>query len=417
MIKVTDFGIAKASNSATITNSSKVMGSAHYFSPEQAKGSVVDARTDIYSLGIVMYEMITGKVPFDAESPVSVALKHIQESVIPPNQINKDIPESLNKVVLKCLEKQPIKRYQSIKDLLDDLLKIQNNEDILTDDNLSENDMTRVMDTAIINDKLKESLYNEDEEGDDDEDSEEDEDKSVGVLNKRSSGRKINKKLIGGAIAVLIVVIGAVSAFLAHGKLGGSEVVVPNIVGMSKEQAEKVLKDKKLKLTVAQKVKSDKEEGTIVECYPPVGTKVKINSEVRVSISGGNILTVPNLKSMDLDTAKKIISDSKLKLASIDYQYNDYVARGNVISQTPDPDSEVKEGTEIKLVISKGPEVKYVKVPSVVGRSLGEAQGALSNAGLSLGGAKAIYTEDQSQDGKVASQSIGASERDRKSVV
>ncbi|EET86940.1 serine/threonine protein kinase [Clostridium carboxidivorans P7] len=123
VVKVTDFGIAKASNSVTITNSSKVMGSAHYFSPEQARGSFVDCRTDIYSLGIVIYEMCTGRVPYDADSPVSVALKHIQEPVIPPKQLNENIPDNLNKLILKAVEKEPIKRYQTIKDMLTDLRK------------------------------------------------------------------------------------------------------------------------------------------------------------------------------------------------------------------------------------------------------------------------------------------------------
>ncbi len=158
IVKVTDFGIAKASNSATITNSSKVMGSAHYFSPEQAKGSFVDSRTDIYSLGIVMYEMLVGKVPFDGESPVSVAVKHIQNEVVAPKEIDDKIPESLNSLVLKCLEKNPVKRYQTIKNLEEDLARIENNENILNgSSNISENDVTRVMDTAVINDKIKEN--------------------------------------------------------------------------------------------------------------------------------------------------------------------------------------------------------------------------------------------------------------------
>ncbi|APU61444.1 Stk1 family PASTA domain-containing Ser/Thr kinase [Clostridium botulinum] len=413
IVKVTDFGIAKASNSATITNSSKVMGSAHYFSPEQAKGSFVDSRTDIYSLGIVMYEMLVGKVPFDGESPVSVAVKHIQNEVVAPKEIDDKIPESLNSLVLKCLEKNPVKRYQTIKNLEEDLARIENNENILNgSSNISENDVTRVMDTAVINDKIKEMAQNDEYEDDDEEyeeDEYEDEEDEIEDKKKRSNKGKTNKKLILGiAMAVLFLVVGSVSAYLAFNKSGGKKVEVPNVVGLTKEEAEKVLSEKKLKLVVAQKVKSDKKEGTILESYPKSGEKVAENSEVRVSISSGKVAVVPNLKGMELDSAKKTIQDRKLKLGNVKYEFNDNVAAGKIISQTPDVDAEVEEGAEISLVVSNGPEIKYSTVPNLIGKSIDGAQNALANAGLSMGGSKAIITEDQSLDGQVASQSIGA---------
>ncbi|HDK7174649.1 TPA: Stk1 family PASTA domain-containing Ser/Thr kinase [Clostridium botulinum] len=413
IIKVTDFGIAKASNSATITNSSKVMGSAHYFSPEQAKGGFVDSRTDIYSLGIVMYEMLVGKVPFDGESPVSVAVKHIQNEVVAPKQIDDKIPESLNSVVLKCLEKNPVKRYQTIKNLEEDLARIENNESILNgSSNISENDVTRVMDTAVINDKIKEMAQNDEYEDDDEEyedDEYEDEEDEIEDKKKRSNKGKTNKKLILGiAMAVLFLVVGSVSAYLAFNKSGGKKVEVPNVVGLTKEEAEKVLSEKKLKLVVAQKVKNEKKEGTIIESYPKSGEKVAENSEVRVSISSGNVVVVPNLKGMELEAAKKAIQDLKLKVGNVKYEFNDNVAAGKVISQTPDIDAELKEGEEISLVISNGPEIKYSTVPNLIGKSIDRAQNALANAGLSMGGSKAIITQDQSLDGQVASQSIGA---------
>ncbi|KRU23949.1 Stk1 family PASTA domain-containing Ser/Thr kinase [Clostridium botulinum] len=413
IVKVTDFGIAKASNSATITNSSKVMGSAHYFSPEQAKGSFVDSRTDIYSLGIVMYEMLVGKVPFDGESPVSVAVKHIQNEVVAPKEIDGKIPEGLNSLVLKCLEKNPVKRYQTIKNLEEDLARIENNENILNgSSNISENDVTRVMDTAVINDKIKEMAQNDEYEEDDDEyeeDEYEDEEDEIEDKKKRSNKGKTNKKLILGiAMAVLFLVVGSVSAYLAFNKAGGKKVEVPNVVGLTKEEAEKVLSEKKLKLVVAQKVKNEKKEGTIIESYPKSGEKVAENSEVRVSISSGNVVVVPNLKGMELEAAKKAIQDLKLKVGNVKYEFNDNVAAGKVISQTPDIDAELKEGEEISLVISNGPEIKYSTVPNLIGKSIDGAQNALANAGLSMGGSKAIITEDQSLDGQVASQSIGA---------
>ncbi len=209
-------------------------------------------------------------------------------------------------------------------------------------------------------------------------------------------------------MAVLFLVVGSVSAYLAFNKSGGKKVEVPNVVGLTKEEAQKVLSEKKLKLVVAQKVKNEKKEGTIIESYPKSGEKVAENSEVRVSISSGNVVVVPNLKGMELEAAKKAIQDLKLKVGNVKYEFNDNVAAGKVISQTPDIDAELKEGEEISLVISNGPEIKYSTVPNLIGKSIDGAQNALANAGLSMGGSKAIITEDQSLDGQVASQSIGA---------
>ncbi len=151
-----------------------------------------------------------------------------------------------------------------------------------------------------------------------------------------------------------------------------------------------------------------KRKGTIIESYPKSGEKVAENSEVRVSISSGNVVVVPNLKGMELEAAKKAIQDLKLKVGNVKYEFNDNVAAGKVISQTPDIDAELKEGEEISLVISNGPEIKYSTVPNLIGKSIDGAQNALANAGLSMGSSKAIITQDQSLDGQVASQSIGA---------
>src|SRR3712207_1337400 len=145
IIKVTDFGIAKATSSVTITNSDKIIGSAHYISPEQAKGKFVDCKTDIYSLGIILYEMVTGEVPYDGESPVSVALKHVQEELIPPIKVNPNIPESLNKLILKAVEKEPYKRYQSAHDMIIDLNKVKQNPNVNITSNVDENEYTRIM--------------------------------------------------------------------------------------------------------------------------------------------------------------------------------------------------------------------------------------------------------------------------------
>ncbi|OBR94780.1 MULTISPECIES: Stk1 family PASTA domain-containing Ser/Thr kinase [Clostridium] len=400
IVKVTDFGIAKASDSVTITNSNKIMGSAHYFSPEQAKGSFVDFRTDIYSLGIVMYEMVTGRVPYDAESPVSIALKHIQEPVVPPNQLNENIPDSLNRLILKAVEKEPIRRYQTMEDMLVDLKKIENNEKInLEDDDLS-GDMTRIMDPVDVNNAYK---------------NEDDYDEEVEPARrpvKLNLDPKKKKRILTTAIGVLVVVIGIISGYIWYNKVYSSgDITVPSIVGMKQDDAKQLVESKKLNFVVGGKEKSDKPEGTVIECFPKSGTKVKANSDVRVIIStGSDSLTVPNLVGVDFATAKDIISNSGLTLGTVSYRHSEDVAEGDVISQDPTADSKAQNGTKVNLVVSKGADAKYVTVPDVSGKNIEEAASIMAGSGLKVS-KNPVVTSDKSQSGVVTSQSIGGSQQ------
>jgi serine/threonine-protein kinase len=407
VVKVTDFGIAKASNSATITNSNKVIGSAHYFSPEQAKGSYVDFRTDIYSLGIVMYEMVTGKVPFDADSPVSVALKHIQEQIVEPKAIVNEIPDSLNKLILKALEKEPIKRYQSAREMLVDLQKINNNQDLNIEINNFDEDATRVLDASAINNaigkKQKINLNQNIPEDDYDEDDYEEEEEPPKSPKKK-------KIVISAAVIILILIVGVVAGVLANNKFGGSsssDAEVPKIIGLNKDEAKKQVESAKLNYVEVGTEKSSKPAGTVTRCYPSEGTKVKVNSDVRVYISSGETAsTMPNLKDMDLASAKDIINSNGLKLGNVSYQYSDTVAKDNVISQTPDVDSPIDSSTVVDLVVSKGPEYKTTKVPNLKNATLDQAGNMLANANLKLGSTFSEDTTDKSLDGKIFEQSV-----------
>ncbi|EDS77288.1 serine/threonine-protein kinase PrkC [Clostridium botulinum C str. Eklund] len=235
-IKVTDFGIAKATSSVTITNSDKIIGSAHYISPEQAKGRFVDCKTDIYSLGIILYEMVTGKVPYDGESPVSVALKHVQEELVPPIKVNPNIPESLNKLILKAVEKEPYKRYQSAHDMLIDLNKVKQNPNANIAVNSDENEYTKIMKPITDIDEKEPDLYDDIEDEDNEEVKElkgrEFEDKRE-KKEKRSKGSSKNKKkIVGGIIGLAVLIICVVGIFMVTGgskKTG--KVNVPNIIG------------------------------------------------------------------------------------------------------------------------------------------------------------------------------------------
>lgn len=383
IIKVTDFGIAKSTDSQTITNTSKILGSAHYFSPEQAKGNYVDYRTDIYSLGIVLYEMVTGRVPFDGESPVTVALKHIQEPAIPPQIINPAIPDNLSKLILKAIEKEPINRYQSTKEFLNDLLKLQKNEDLNIITNNLEDDFTRVMrpvtDEIIAKEnsarmnrvaKKKEIEENYDEEDEDEEDDD------------RPSGKK-RKFIVLALVGVLILALGAVTAAMLFNPSPNKKVVdtkeieVPKIKGLSKEEAQKVLEDKGFTMQIVEERISDEPEGTVIKSYPEEGTKVK-DKEVRVYISSGaGKIKLRDLSDMDVKLAESSLKSDGLVLVVDGEEFSDSVVKGAIIKQNPGADSPVKKGDKIRVTVSKGKEDKFVTVPNVQGLSEEDATAKL----------------------------------------
>lgn len=406
VVKVTDFGIAKSPNSETITNTSRVMGSAHYFSPEQAKGNYVDYRSDIYSFGVVLYEMITGRLPFDAESPVSVALKHIQEPVVPPIIIDEKIPESLNKLILKAMEKEPIKRYQSVKEILNDLLKIQKNAEVNIVSNDIDEDFTRVMkpitEKDLKNEENKKKLAAKKDEDDDEEDEDD-------YYEEDDEDRKSKKKkyLIFSLVGVLVIALGVIVAALVlkpSEKNKSEEIVVPKIIGLSQEEAKKVLESKGLKMVIGGSEPSDEPEGTVIKVYPGEGEKAQ--EKVRVTISGGaNKLTAPDLKDLDKSKAEEYLKNAGLVLGAISYDYSDDVTKGNVIRQNPTPDTEVKKGDKVDIVLSNGPKIKLIKVPSVLEMTRANAERTLKANKLEMVIAdETRKTTDKNKDGKVAFQ-------------
>ncbi|MBZ9635861.1 Stk1 family PASTA domain-containing Ser/Thr kinase [Clostridium sp. FP1] len=393
-VKVTDFGIAKASSSVTITNTSTVMGSAHYFSPEQAKASFVDFRTDIYSFGIVLYEMVTGRVPYDAESPVSVALKHIQEPVVPPKDINDNVPENLNKLILKAIEKEPIKRYQTANEMLLDLQRIQKNSEYTVTTNTMENEYTRVMAPVNVEDYEKPEV-------------------------PKNEKPKINKKnktkiIVSVAVILLIVLLGA-AGVIYKGIFGDKNVkvtaqlLVPKIIGLDKVEAKKTVEEKGLIYTEIGEENSEKPKGAVVECWPKEGTEIEANKEVRVKVSKGpEGLPVPYVKELDEASAKAAIEQKGLVLGNVTKEFSESVASGIVISQDPSAESLVQKGDKVNLVISKGADVKWSKVPELFGLSQNEAKGVLQNSNLKLGNTNEVETKDKSQDGKIFNQTIPA---------
>ena len=393
--KVTDFGIAKAVSNSTITAFGTTIGSVHYFSPEHARGGYTDAKSDIYSLGVVMYEMLTGRVPFDADTPVSVALKHMQEDPVEPIEINPNIPEAVNRIIMKALKKDPMERYQTSMELLLDLKQALKNPN----GNFVEN-----YDTTARTQKIQTDRYGNIVE---------DEEKSENAQNSKKDGKlkkwiKKHKKLsiFLGLIILFFVAFGATIGILNI--TNPKEVDLPNVVGKQKEEAQKMIEDAKLKYEVErEEYNKDVQEGFIISQDPAYFDKyhsVKEGSTVKVVISKGTEKTiVPKVVGKTQDEAIKLLEDANLK-AEVISETSKTVEAGYVISQETEENAEVAAGDTVKIHVSTGTGIKQVTMTSVIGKKEDDAKKELEELGLKV---TIAYEENTSKDnGIVLKQSI-----------
>ena len=386
--KVTDFGIAKAVSNSTITAFGTTIGSVHYFSPEHARGGYTDAKSDIYSLGVVMYEMVTGKVPFDADTPVSVALKHMQEDPVPPIELNPHLPEAVNKIILKALKKDPMLRYQTATELLQDLKMALKNPsgDFVDETDYDPTAKTQKISTQDVENMQKNSRKKEDN-------------KFVAFIKEH----KVFSVFIG---LILLFFIAFGGTMLVLKVTNPKEVEVPNVVGSTREEAQQKIEGAKLKFEVSsEEYSADTEENHVISqdpAYLESYNKVKEGSTVKVVVSKGTEKTkVPNVKGKEKDEAVQLIEDAKLK-AEVVEETSKTVKEGYVISQETDANTEVNAGDTVKLHVSTGTE--KATVPGVVGKSQDEAKKALQDLGFVV---TVTNAEDSSKEnGAVLKQSL-----------
>ncbi|MBM6801112.1 Stk1 family PASTA domain-containing Ser/Thr kinase [Mediterraneibacter glycyrrhizinilyticus] len=432
-VKVTDFGIARATTS-TQTISTSVMGSVHYTSPEQARGGVVDEKSDIYSIGITLYEMVTGHVPFDGDSTVSVALKHLQEQITSPAEEVEDLPYSLECIIMKCTQKSPNLRYHDCASLLLDLKRSLVDPDgdfvVLGAGAPSDTDKTVVMSTEEL-EKVQNRQYgrnddydDEDDGDDDSDDYDEDEDDEEDDYDRRRQDRRRKNNVNSDTkriMKILMIVAGVVVALLvlflvanAAGFFSGpgltqneSELVeVPDLRGMTEEQARKELEGTELGLKVENdpQPSNQYDEGEIMSQDPAPGDEVEAHSTITVVLSSGEeakMTEVPNVVGKSEAEAEKLIQEANL-IVHHDSDYSSDVEEGNVISSDPKAGTEVEEGTEVTIVVSLGAE--QATVPDLRNKTASAAESALADAGLS-GSASEEYS-DSVPEGQVISQSI-----------
>lgn len=394
-VKVTDFGIARAMNSTnTVMYTNSIMGSAHYLSPEQASGKSVDGNTDIYSLGVVLYEMLTGKVPFEGDTPIAVALKHVREKVIPPTRYNPSIPPLLESVVLKALAKNPADRFESISEMMGDLRlsqgftmgKTQRHEPY---------DFATQMIPAVDPDTL-----------DDFSDIDDTTPKEVQKKSMLSKIASIPQKYIVLSAAVIFL-IAFLGAFLSYGNFWSNTTVdVPNVVGKQVSVAKNILEDKHLRVSTSEVTNTDVPAGQVISQSPGAGEKVKEQRTIHLVVSKGvGDITVPDLSGMTVEQARQRLKDLGLVVGKITQGSVEGKPDNTIVAQSPSGDSKVSKGTTVDLVVNK-PQTKKVKMPDVVGMTLKDARQVLgsNNIGINqISGSvdeKAIVTEQSVKAGE-----------------
>ncbi len=364
-VKVMDFGIARlVAGPDTVEQTAAVLGTAAYLSPEQAQGQTVDARSDLYSLGIVLYEMVTGKPPFTGDSAMAVAYKHVQETPPPPSSLNADVPPRMDAVVMRALAKNPANRYQSAGEFRDDLMRVIAGQEVEATPLLpagagATQVISRPPSTAVL------------------------------PPTEPDEGRKVWMWVLIGALILLI--LGGGAYLLAQSLLGdepAAKVTVPSVIGDPFEDASAKLTD--LGLVVAEPVEQVVNDpnvvpGTVLEQKPVANTEVEKGSTVTLTIAKApRTFTVPDLTDATVGEATALLEAQSLKLGNQTEQASDTFDVGHIISQSPAADDEVPKDTPVDVVVSTGPAVTTVSVPDVTCLSFGQAKAQLVSAGLQI---------------------------------
>ena len=407
--KIADFGIAKAISTTTIVDGTNetVMGSVHYFSPEQARGGYVDEKSDIYSLGIVMYEMLTGEVPFDADNPVTVALMHINDPVTPPSKLVDGIPPGLERIVLKATDKYQSNRFKSAEELINSL----NNLDLVS----------RVVGTSMfMGGEVPQApeQYTQvtpvvppyDMRRDDDKERDD---------NKQSEKpkKKSRKKLIIALVILLAIAGGLAFAAYSMGWIGPADIKVPNLKGMTVDKAQNAVEKKELKLDVVGYEKNNKYDvGEIISQDPEKGTMVRKNHTIEVKVSKGpDEAVIPNVVGKYEDEATDILEELGYKVKVRETTSTEDA--GLVLEQQPYAGEKLKTGETVSLIVSDGKGIVQVVVPNLLGMTSSQAKSALKEAGLKVGSITKKYSDTYSEGNVMAQQYDAGQEIDEGSRV
>ena len=449
-VKVTDFGIAKAATSDTIT--SNVMGSVHYTSPEQARGGFSDEKSDVYSLGVTLYEMLTGEVPFDGETTVAIAIRHIQEAMPSPKKLNPDIPYSVDQIVLKCCEKSPDRRYQNMQELAVDLKRSISDPDGDFVKRYDPNDMghTKALTeeekrlikkgtqgkaaAEIVSDEIggqntgrknqraarheREQDFVDPDDPDDDfsDDYEEEEEEIETSMDRIARVLTVIAVVIIGVILVLI--IGGRMGLLPFGGkvdrpgINGQEemVVMPKVVGKDVSAARSALVKQGLIPELTYEESDKYTVGIVMRASVEEGTEIPVGTTVVLTVCGNSGTRIPNVVGLTKEEAVELLTQAGFNV-NISEVSSDEVDKGIVISQDPEGDVQAEEGSYVTIEVSKGPDLSgKTEMPNLIGMTEQEARNTLNAFGLKAGNVRTIIDSDPENRGLVISQDIPAGE-------
>lgn len=368
------------------------MGSVHYFSPEHARGGFTDAKSDLYSLGVVLYEMLTGKVPFDADTPVSVALKHMQENPVEPIKINPAVPIAVNKIVMKAMKKDPSFRYQTATEMLKDLtLALKNPDGDFVTVTAIENDFPTQVIPTIEKQSMEEKIKAKDEQN---------------GKKKKKSFYQNHKGLVISLILIILFALSLGGTCLVFNLTRSKDVQVPNLVGKTIDEVENTLKDTKLTYEVKEeKYDVTIDAGLVISQDPEYKNdyKIKENTKIGLVISLGQKLTnVPKVIGKTEEEARTLLEEADLEVIVVE-EFDKKVEKGYVIKQDVAESTEVGAGSAVTITVSKG--IEEATVPHVIGKPKADAISEIERAGLTV--STTLTEEDKTKDdGVVLKQSL-----------
>lgn len=367
-LKATDFGIARISSSATLTYTSTVLGTVHYISPEQAKGKFIDEKSDIYSLGVVLYQMATGEVPFDAPNAVGIALKHIQDPLVPPINLRHDLPQGLNDIIVKAMAKDPNDRFKSATELKEMLRNYQNYSSDLYQ-KTTKNPIVKENDEQP---EVKEAVYK----------------------TPKQSSTKDNKNKSKKFMWILLPIVLAALVFVAiiFGKKYINKnkqdlVLVPALTGLTENEALNKAKANNLIAVVSEyKTESNVEPGKVLEQDPESSTEVKKGTIIKLVVSKGEEqVSVPNLSNMTIENAKIQLNKLGLEIGEITKENSDNFEAGKIMQQHPDAGTSINKDSKVDVVISLGKKEELVEMVDLIGADISQASNKLKSIGLNIG--------------------------------
>lgn len=393
VLKITDFGIAKAINTGTMTSNTATIGSVHYLSPEQARGGYIDEKTDIYSLGVLLYEMVTGKLPFEGNTAVSIAMQHIEKEPVSPRIIIPEIPSSFENVILKAMRKSPSARYESATRMLVDLKKVYTGIDVPADTDYVSKDTTVIP-------KIKRDIHREEEHI-----PQKHSKQQNNVSSKKNDVLSVLAGVVTGLFLIAVIAFFILNPISCSGKKTEGDLELPYFVGMTIAEAEGIIVESDIKIEVEREERDDsKEEGEILSQSPKAGDMVASDATVKVIINGAKKqFTIPSVVNNEEKDAEKTLTALGLHV-SIRTEPSDTVAEGHVISQTPEAGSKVSKDGYVTIYVSTGKEETIVSVPNLINLPLEDAKSKLLEEGLVWG--SIIYVESDKPVNTVLSQEI-----------